>query len=305
MSTIGVDIGGTKIAVGLLDDNAQLRASATAPTPTTGAQAVLAQVTELLARLGGPVVTNSPATRSPAADSPTAIGVGAPGVIDSDGVVQSATSILPHWAGTRVRAELAHRTGLPVIVDNDVRVLAFAEARLGAGRPFGTVLHVSVGTGVGGALTESGRLVHGKRDSAGEIAHLLVPERGPIPCGCGRFDHLEAIAAGPAIAAAAGESTVPAVVDRMRAGDAAARAAITGAATMLGRTLAGFATALDLDAVIVGGGVSRIGADFLDPLARALRAEIRPAGRDIPILPAALGPDAAVIGAALLAREYA
>ena len=76
-----------------------------------------------------------------------------------------------------VRAELAQRTGLPVIVDNDVRVLAFAEARLGAGRPFGKVLHVSVGTGVGGALTESGRLVHGKRDSAGEIAHLLVPER--------------------------------------------------------------------------------------------------------------------------------
>jgi glucokinase len=130
-----------------------------------------------------------------------------------------------------------------------------------------------------------------------------VPARGPIPCGCGHVDHLEAVAAGPAIAAAAGEETVPEVLARMRTGDDVARTAITRAATVLGRALAGFATATDLDAIVVGGGVTRIGAEFLDPLAAALRAEIRPPGRAIPILPAALGPSAPVIGAALLARE--
>jgi glucokinase len=288
MSTIGVDIGGTKIAAGLLDDNAQLGETVTAPTPAAGAQAVLAQVAALIGELGG---------------TPTAIGVGAPGLIDRDGVVQSATGILPNWQGARVRAELTRLTGLPVTVDNDVRALAFAEARHGAGAPHRRVLHVSIGTGVGGALTVDGELIRGSHHSAGEIAHLLVPVRGQIPCGCGHFDHLEAIAAGPAIAAAAGEVTVPAVVARMRAGDNEARTAITRAATVLGRALAGFVTATDLDAVVVAGGVSRIGAEFLSPLAAALRAEIRPPGRAIPVLPAALGPAAPVIGAALLARE--
>ena len=289
MSTVGVDIGGTKIAVGLLDDDGTLSARDSAPTSTAGADAVLAQVSELVAGLGG---------------TPTAIGVGAPGVVDPvAGVVLSATEVLPGWQGARVRPELSRVAGLPVAVDNDVRAFAHAEARLGAGSPYRRVLFVSVGTGVGGALTEDGRLLRGAHGSAGEIAHLLVSERGPIPCGCGRFDHLEAVVAGPAIAAAAGEATGPAVVERMRAGDERARAAIGKAATVLGRALAGFVTAVDLDAVVVGGGVSRIGADLLDPLAEALRAEVRPPGRSMPVLPAALGPDAPVIGAALLARE--
>jgi glucokinase len=289
MSTIGVDIGGTKIAVGLVDDNGELRATTAAPTPADGARAVLAKAAALIAELGG---------------KPTAIGVGATGVIDPiEGVVRSATGILPGWQGTPVRAELSRLTGLPVSVDNDVRAFALAEAGLGAGRPYGRVLYVSVGTGVGGALTEDGRLVRGARGTAGEIGHLLVSARGPISCGCGRFDHLESVAAGSAIAVAAGESAVPAVVDRMRAGDDAARAVITHAATVLGRALAGFVTAVDLDAVVIGGGVSRIGAEFHNPLAGALRADVRPPGRAMPVLPAALGADAPLIGAALLARD--
>ncbi|HJP73103.1 MAG TPA: ROK family protein [Pseudonocardiaceae bacterium] len=282
MSTIGVDIGGTKIAAGLLDDNGELQATTSAPTPIDGADAVLAQVIALIDELGG---------------APTAIGVGAPGLIDPvRGIVESATELVHGWQGARVGPELSRLTGLPVAVDNDVRMFAYAEARIGAGQPFARVLYASIGTGVGGALTEDGALVHGAHHSAGEISHLLVPERGPIPCGCGHFDHLEAVASGPAIAAAAGEATVQEVVDR---------AAITHAATILGRALAGFVTAIDVDAVVVGGGVARIGADFLNPVADALRAEVRPPGRPMPVLAAALGPHAPVIGAALLARERA
>jgi glucokinase len=288
MSTIGVDIGGTKIAAGLLDDNGHLHATTSVPTSTDGAAAVLAQVAALVVELGG---------------APAAIGVGATGVIDPvEGVVRSASGILPGWHGARVRADLSRLTGLPVAVDNDVRVFAFAEARLGAGLRYGRVLYASIGTGVGGALTKDGLLVHGAHGTAGEIGHLLVSERGPIPCGCGSFDHLESVVAGPAIAAAAGEVTVQAVVDRMRAGDAQARAVITRAAIVLGRALAGFVTAIDLDAVVIGGGVSRIGPEFLDPFAETLRADVRPSGRPMPVLPAALGTDAPVIGAALLAR---
>lgn len=285
MSTIGVDIGGTKIAAGLLDDNGELHATTSAPTPVDGAGAVVAQVVTLIDELGG---------------APTAIGVGAPGLIDPvRGIVESATELVHGWQGARIGPELSRLTGLPVTVDNDVRMFAYAEATIGAGQPFARVLYASVGTGVGGALTENGALVRGAHHSAGEISHLLVPERGPIPCGCGHFDHLEAVVSGPAIAAAAGEATVPAAVER------GARAAITHAATILGRALAGFVTAIDVDAVVIGGGVARIGADFLGPVADALRAEVRPPGRPMPVLPAALGPHAPVIGAALLARERA
>ncbi|GAB2737388.1 ROK family protein [Salinifilum aidingensis] len=295
---IGVDIGGTKIAAGLVEPPGKVVRSVRAATPTAGGQAVLDTAATLIGDLaaGGGI---------------SGVGVGAPGIIDPvEGVVSSATDTVPGWAGVAVRAGLQRRTGLPAAVDNDVRVMALGEAAAGAGRDRAEALHLSVGTGIGGALLRNGRLVRGGHGSAGEVAHVLVPARGRIPCGCGRRDHLEAVVAGPAIAAdyaarcgAADVPGLPEVASRMRAGDEDARTAITSAATLLGRCLAGMATAFDLDAVILGGGAAQIGAEFLHPLSNALRAEVRPPGRAIPVHPAQLGTDAPIIGAALLARE--
>lgn len=297
-ATVGVDIGGTKIAAALVDEFGAIVDSQRRATPSGGATAVLGAVAELVERL-------------PAAREVAAVGVGAPGAVDvTTGVVQSATEILPGWAGAPVASELRRHLGVPVTVDNDVRVMAYGESRRGAGRGHEHVLYVSVGTGVGGAITRGGRLVRGERGTVGEIAHLLVPRRGALPCGCGRLDHLEAAAAGPAITAEyvarTGETaiTLPDISMRMRSGDRQARAVIRDAATLLGRTLAGFVTATDLDAVIVGGGVARIGADFLTPLATAMENEVPPAGRTMPLWPTALGPDAPLIGAALLAADH-
>lgn len=262
-----LDIGGTKIAAALVDGTGTVRTRARVATPGGGGKAVLAAAAALLDGFGDLRVR--------------ALGVGAPGVIDAgSGRVVSATEVLPGWAGTRVRDVLAERTGLPVTVVNDVRAMACAEARAGAGAGHHRVLHVSVGTGIGGALTTDGRLEHGAHGTAGEMAHLLVPERGPVPCGCGRRDHLEAVASGPAIAAT---------------GDA------PQAGSVLGRALAGLLAVLDPDAVVIGGGVAQIGAPFLDAVTAAFRAEALPPLRATPIVPARLGTDAPLVGAALLA----
>lgn len=296
---IGVDIGGTKIAGGLVVDG-EIARRARRATPRDGSDAIFEVVADLAAELRA---------QRPAVD---ALGIGSPGVIDPEtGSVRSATAIVPGWQGAQVRAELAARTGLPVAVDNDVRAMALGECRFGAARARGFVLHVSVGTGVGGAFSRDGSVLRGDRGTAGEIAHLLVSARGAMPCGCGRDDHLEAVASGPAIAAAYGALSgaepveLPEVQRRMRAGDPHARRAVTEAGTQLGRALSGLVTALDVDAVVVGGGAARLGSALLGPLADALDAETRPENRRTPVLPAQLGADAPVLGAALLGSDRA
>lgn len=293
----GLDIGGTKIAAALVDGRGRLLRSLREPTPSGGIDAVLTVAAGLVERLADDTVVD-------------AVGVGAPGVVDlNTGSVRSATNVLAGWAGAEVGLGLQDRTGLPVVVDNDVRAMAYGEAELGAGQGFEDVLYVSVGTGIGGAITRGGRLVYGAHDTAGAIAHLLVPAAGAWQCGCGRHDHLEALVSGPAIAAAyARESGVagtplPDIMKAMRAGDGVAAATLRDAAGLLGRALAGLLAAIDVHAVVVGGGVAQVGTDFLDPLRTALRAEALPTLCDVPVMAAQLGTDAPLIGAALLARD--
>lgn len=295
---VGVDIGGTKIAAALVDRAGRAHGMTQVPTPGGGAESVLDTVAELV----GDVCSGAPVT---------AIGVAAPGIVDPDsGVVTSATAIVPGWTGARVRPGLAERTGAEITVDNDVRVMALGESAAGNAPGASHVLHVSVGTGVGGAFLRDGWLVRGSTGTAGEIAHLLAPAAGSIPCGCGHYDHVEALAAGPAIAAEYAARTadasapeLPEVVRRMRAGDGDAAAVIREAATTLGRCLSGVVTACDVDAIVLGGGVAQLGDDFVRPLETALRAETRPPGRAVPVFPAVLGTDAPVIGAGTLAWQ--
>jgi glucokinase len=277
MMVVGLDIGGTKIAAGLIDDGGRIVRSRRTPTPSRGGPDALEAASALVHELR-------------AGADVQAVGVGAPGVIDpATGTVVSATDTLARWGGIELRAELERRTRLPVVVDNDVRAAALGEARAGAARGFGTTLVVSVGTGIGGAIVKDGRPRRGGHGTAGEIAHLLAGEHGPIACGCGRPDHIEAVASGRAIAAAqqAGHSD-----------------ALTHAATVLGRVLGGLACAIDVDAIVVGGGVTQAGGAFLQPLTDAVRVETLPALRELPVLRAALGADASLVGAGLLAADF-
>jgi glucokinase len=293
---VALDIGGTKIAAATVTATGAVLTRASAATPRTGATAVLAAAAELVSTVSG-------------GSSPAVLGVGSPGVVDAtSGTVRSASDVLPGWAGTRVVAELRQRCGCPVVVDNDVRAMAVGEARHGAGRTYADALYVAVGTGIGGAIWRAGQLWRGPHATAGEIAHLLVPTVGAAVCGCGRRDHIEAIASGPAIESAyavrAGTRLgLGAIGELMREGDELAAGVVADAARLLGRTIAGFVSALDVEAVVVGGGVSELGDDFLSPLREALRAEVLPPLRGIAVLRAQLGSDAPLVGAAMLAFD--
>lgn len=298
MNRIGVDIGGTKIAAGVVDGDGRILARYRRDTPRTGSGADV--MTEVVDLIGEILATH----RS------SAIGLGAKGVIDAvNGVVLQDGDTLPGWGGTDVAGPVRSATDLPVAVDNDVRVTALGEASHGAGVGFDRLLVASIGTGVGGGLVFGGEIVRGAHGTAGEIAHLLVPGPGALPCGCGRLDHLEALVAGPAIAAEYGRRTgrtgvrLTEVAELMRAGDAVAARTIEDAGRVLGEALAGLATAIDVDAILIGGGVAQIGDEFFNP-ARAgfVDAVLEPLKR-IPVLPAALGNDAPLVGAAELVTK--
>ncbi|MBU6534279.1 ROK family protein [Streptomyces mayonensis] len=291
---IGLDLGGTKIAAALVGADGTVLARHTRPTPATrGAGAVLDALAE--------------AARVVQARGTAAVGVAAAGVIDPvSGTVTSATDTLHGWAGTRLAAGLASRTGLPVACDNDVRAAAATElARLGDD---GTLIYAAVGTGVGGAVAAGGRILHGAAGIAGHLGHLPSPEADGLPCTCGATGHLEAIAAGPAITAhyarLSGQDAgrLQTVAERAARGDRHATAAITLGARATGRVLGGLANVLGPHRVVVTGGVPRIGALYRDALCEAFAAELMPPLRSLRPADPHGGADAAVLGAAGLTR---
>ncbi|MGP7959247.1 ROK family protein [Sanguibacter sp. A247] len=295
--TIGIDLGGTKIAGGLVSrDGALIGDVIRVATPAQdGAEAILAAILDVVATLRLAHLRLD------------AIGIAAAGVIDDDGCVASATDLLPGWAGTPVTHRIASATGLPVVTLNDVHAAALGEATVGAGRGRATVLLTAVGTGIGGGVVRHGRVVAGRTGIAGSVGHVVIPEAVGHVCSCGVDGHAEAIASGPALerryAARSGERvSLQQVAVRATNGDAHAQTVLADGARALGRALATAVSVLDPDVVIVGGGVAQIGPPYLGRVATALREDLMPAVRDTPVVAAALGTEAPIIGAAVAAR---
>lgn len=296
--TIGVDLGGTKIAGALVaPDGTVVGDVVRVPTPAAdGGEAVLAAILGVVATLRR------------THDDVDAVGVAAAGVIDAEGRVTSATDLLPGWAGTPVSQRVAEATGLPAVTLNDVHAAALGEAAHGAGRGAGVMLLAAVGTGVGGGVVRDGRVVLGRAGVAGSVGHVVVPEAVGHVCSCGVVGHVEAVSSGPALErlhVAAGGEAVPLrrVAELAAAGDPRAAAVVADGARALGRALAGAVSVLDPDVVVVGGGVAQIGTAYLDAVAAALRENLMPAVRDVPVVAAALGTEAPVVGAAVAARR--
>ncbi|MEV0157300.1 ROK family protein [Micromonospora sp. NPDC050686] len=291
---VGVDIGGTKTAAALVGPGAEVLARREVPTPArSGPDAVLDAAAGLAADLLGSAGAGP-------------VGVGAAGTVDpASGRIRYATDSLPGWAGTPVADALGVRLGRPVRVTNDVNAAALGECWAGAGRDHADVLLVAVGTGLGGAIVRAGRVEAGARGAAGEVGHLPAPGAERLRCGCGRYGHLEAIASGTGLAAAyalatGARLTGRAVAQRAAGGDPVARQAVDRAGAVLGAALAGLVALLDPEAVVVAGGA----AGVLLPAASAAYAAHLPAGwADVPLLPATLGADAALVGAARLAMD--
>lgn len=288
--TIGVDIGGTKVAAGLVTAAGELVAEGSAPTPAEDIPALLDVVAGLVHGL-----------EQQAPTPVVGLGIGAAAFVAADrGTVRFAPNLA--WRDLDLAAALQQRTGLTTRVENDANAAAWAEHRFGAGRGVDDLLMVTLGTGVGGGIVLGGQLVRGGFGTAAEIGHLRV-ERDGRPCGCGQRGCLEQYASGTALSRAAG---IPGreVTRRARAGDQRAVAHLAQTGGWLGEGLAGVAAVLDPARIVVGGGVAAAGELLLAPARAAYERCLSGAGhRPLAELRVAeLGNRAGMIGAADLAR---
>ncbi|HZN13026.1 MAG TPA: ROK family protein [Acidimicrobiales bacterium] len=309
MSTIGVDVGGTKCLGVVLDDAGDVAAEHRVPTPQSRSGPALVDAVAEVAR-------ELQAGRS------DLVGVGVPGIVDRDGVLRFAPNI-PGVTELALQAELARRLGVDVRIDNDATCAAWAEQRFGAGSGRQHMILVTLGTGIGGGIVIDGRLVRGAHGFAGEIGHMVVDAVGGLPCPCGQRGCWERYASGSGLGRLAREAAhaqqIPHVVD-LAGGDAEAvrgehvtQAAAEGdpdAQAVMDRFgwwvalgLANLANAFDTECFVLGGGLVEAGSILLDPVRAAFldlveAAEHRP---PVEIVAATLGERAGAIGAALLA----
>ncbi len=305
--TIGIDVGGTKIAGGAVAEDGAIVGRRELRTESGDPSAIVAAVVKVVREMRA------------VAPAATAVGIGAAGLVDSGaGVILGAPNL--SYRNLPLASLVAQRGGLPCVIDNDANVAALAEAKIGAGRGHGDQIMVTVGTGVGGGIVIGDRIYRGAHGIGAELGHVVVCPSGPV-CGCGNRGCLEAHASGTAIGRIAneglaehpeslltdlGEIDGAAVGAAAAAGDAFAIACVREAGRWLGIGLAGFVNVFDPEVVIVGGGVTEgVGDLLLEPARAAMREHVIGAGwrPDVQVIAAALGNDAGLVGAALLARS--
>jgi glucokinase len=311
--TIGVDIGGTKVLAGVVHENGEVVARARRDTPATSPADTLDRIVEVVEELV-------------AKHEVTAVGIGAAGWIDAS---RSTVLYAPNlaWRNEPLRDEVAKRTKLRVVVENDANVAAWAEFRFGAAKDADdSMVMFTIGTGIGGGIVLGGEVVRGAHGIAAELGHVLAVPDGH-PCGCGSRGCLEQYASGKALTRFAQEAierdsvagarllqeaggdvtkvTGVMVTEAAQDGDLLALGAFENAGTWLGRGLSDLAQILDPQVIVVGGGVIEAGDLLLAPARRAYverlaqRANLPVA----PIVAAAMGNTAGVVGAADLARR--
>lgn len=311
---VGVDIGGTKIAAGIVElGGAAPVVSAVEQVPTAAMEGGAAVLARVLEAVHGAIARGGEGELA-------GVGISSAGVIDPrTGDVTFANDLMPGWGGTALGSAVTAEFGLPCRVLNDVHAHALGEARWGAGRGRGSCLVVAVGTGIGGAFVERGQIMLGSHDEAGHIGHVCCPASAGVPCSCGAIGHLEPVAAGPGIieeyVRLGGSATLPdgspmdgAEIDRRAAaGDEAARAAEARAGRALGEVLGSMCNMLDPSCVILSGSVAQCGSDWSDAMREAFVGQAMPPVRTTPVVEGELGGDAPLIGAAenLLTPGYA
>jgi glucokinase len=309
--TVGVDIGGTKMAAGVVDESGRVIEQVRRDTPSTSPMATEETIIEVVNELG-------------VRHDVSAVGIGAAGFIDAD---RSTVRFSPHlaWREEPLREVIGSRTGLPVVIENDANAGAWAEYRFGAGRDAGVLACVNLGTGIGGGLVVDGVLQRGGYGMAAEFGHLTVVPDGRR-CECGNRGCWEQYVSGNTLAREARELagsnspvaqgllarvggdasaiTGPVVTEAAQDGDPAAVELFQDMGRSLGLGLASLAAVLDPTVFVIGGGVSAAGELLLGPARDTFRRSLTGRGYrpEAPVVAAELGNDAGFIGAADLAR---
>ncbi|MBW3623384.1 MAG: ROK family protein [Armatimonadetes bacterium] len=310
-----LDIGGTKLAVGVTDAEGRVRGQSRAPTDTSlGPEAVCDRLLAMLRE----------AHDEADAEIPLAgVGVGCGGPLDrATGRIITVPN-MPGWDGFPLRAYLEERLGLPVALDNDANAAALGEALYGAGRGSSHVCYFTVSTGIGGGIVVNGSLYRGATELAGEFGHQVILPDGPR-CPCGKNGCLEALASGTSIARRARERlaagacssvrmagdsrftsvTAARLADAARDGDPFALDLWEETGFYLGLGIVNVIHLLNPNVVVIGGGVASAGDLLFRPVRRTVRARgMAPLVDACRIVPAALGQDVGIVGAAALAME--
>jgi glucokinase len=310
--TVGIDVGGTKIAGGVVDEKGTILATARRESPATDTAAIERNIGDLVAELRGN-------------HEITGVGIGAAGFVDS---TRSTVMFAPNlaWRDEPLSKDLEALIGLPVVVENDANAAAWGEFTFGAGEDVADTLLVTVGTGVGGGIVLNGQLHRGAFGVAAEIGHMRVVPDG-ILCGCGNRGCWEKYASGTALVREARDQarqgsliartlldraggdveaiTGPLITEAAREGDSFAREQLASLGKWLGEGIASLTAVLDPAVVVIGGGVSEAGDLLLDPVRAHFKANLT--GRhyrpELEVRAALLGNKAGMIGAADLARR--
>ena len=315
-SVLAIDFGGTQIRAALITPDLAVHARRAVPTrDEDGVEAVVDRICDLAAG----VLSDA---RAAALSEPIGVGISSPGPLDPwRGLVVSPPN-LAAWHDVPVAARVNEATGLPAFLERDTNVAVLAEARYGAGRGSGTVVYLTISTGIGGAAIIDGRPLVGPDGMAGEFGHIVLDIDGPI-CGCGGAGHAEAIGSGTALArearalvasggsphlaamAAAGRDLdAAAVADAADGGDRAAGQLLGRAWTAIGALCASLVNALNPEVIVIGGSIAAHRPEILD----VARAEIVsrcfpvPAAR-VRVAPAELGDDVSLIGCLPIVHE--
>ncbi|MFJ2029256.1 ROK family glucokinase [Streptosporangium sp. NPDC087985] len=310
--TIGVDIGGTKVAAGVVDDDGRIVEQLLRPTPATDPEQVADTIAEAVRELSkGREVE--------------AVGLGAAGFIDE---TRSRVRFAPNlaWREEPLQKKVSDLVGLPVVVENDANAMAWGEARFGAGRGETHLVCVTIGTGIGGGIVFDGSLYRGRWGMGAELGHMQVVPEGRL-CGCGNRGCWEQYASGNALVAEAKEIAEAdpvraatllkisggapdqiggqGVTEAARKGDPAALAAFSSMAEWLAQGLDDLAAILDPGCFILGGGVSRAADLWIDQVREAFARNLTGRGHRplAEIRLAELGASAGLVGAADLARR--
>jgi glucokinase len=308
---VGVDVGGTRIAVGLVERKGRIVKDAKRLTPKTGPFAVVDTIIDLVEEVTGGIHDSEL----------TGIGIGIPGQIDFLRQSIEFCTNLP-LAGVDMRALVMSRTKREVTIDNDGNLAAFGEARWGAAKGARDFLMITVGTGVGGGMFLNGEPYRGSRGLGAEFGHIVMQLDGPM-CPCGGKGHLESYLGRPPLAAAGREAakaysgrailkaakgdidaiTAESVLSAASHGDDVARAILLDAGDVLGRALVGFVNVFNPKLILIGGGIGE-SADFMvERAAEVMRGEALAGRRDVTVAQAVLGNDAGILGAAALSFD--
>ena len=310
MHSIGIDIGGTKIAGALVDANGNILQESKVPSPADSADGLVAAVVDLVQDLS----LNR---------SILGVGVAAAGFIDAAAAnVIYAPNL--NWRNEPLKNRLQSKIDFPVVIENDANAAGWAEFRYGAGRGYKHMTMLTIGTGVGGAIIVDGRVLRGGFGVAGELGHMRVVPDG-LPCGCGQNGCLESYGSGTALLksaralansadpagarlreleATAGELSGAQVYQAIVEGDPGALRLLEQLGTHLGRAIASLSAILDPEVVVIGGGVSAAGELLLGPIRDAYQRNLPARGfrPELELKVAELVNDAGVVGAADLAR---